>query len=371
MPDPTPSAEAIDVLRLLKANHNVVIGGAPATGKSILLGQVADTFCRFGPPPHLPNAPIPIPPGIAGPIPDWMPSPGRQQRRAFKTSFHQGTKFRDWLRGLIPVPGTGGVAFRVSRGIFWDAIEFARGDGAAALVVIDEVNRGPAVQIFGDTLVALEVDKRLDESGNVTPTTTPVLVMSDSGDLEAVPLPFHLYLVAAMNRADTSVEPLDVAFLRRWQPYNLAPQPEKASAWLGLTSTNGLLPASASTRDDALRALFESWVKVNHRITLLRGSEYQLGHGVLMRPDGPPGTTVDEALVYAQGVWSKIREHVNELFFGDVRTIAAILSADRAGSPFELRTGIFADTPTQELTGPDHPDALDLYRLLRAIALDT
>lgn len=33
----------------------------------------------------------------------------------------------------------------------------------------------------------------------------------------------NLYILAAMNQADASVAPLDVAFMRRWQSYKLTP----------------------------------------------------------------------------------------------------------------------------------------------------
>lgn len=366
----TPGA-AVEVLRLLKARHNVLVGGPPATGKTLLLGEVAVAFESFGPPPHVPGARVPIPPGAAGPMPDWMPSPTRSNRRVFRTAFHQGSKFRDWLRGLVPIPGGAGVSFQVSKGIFYQAMEHARLADSAALVVVDEINRGPAVQVFGDSLVAMEGDKRLAPDGTRTSTTTPIQILSDAGLLEAVDVPYDLYIVAAMNRADTSVEPLDVAFLRRWQPYTLAPDEQIAATWLGLPNPAADPPAAPATPQDVYLALHRAWRKVNHRISLLRGAEYQLGHGALMSVAGGPPTSLDEALLFAAGVWGRLREHVDELFFGDVRAIAAIVSADQGESPFKLQTGFFAEAPTHELLGPSAPDAGQLYKILRAIALDT
>jgi 5-methylcytosine-specific restriction protein B len=367
----TPSTDAINVLRLLKQHHNVVIGGPPATGKSLLLGEVSQTFESYGRPPLVSASKVPIPAGATGPMPDWMPSPNKAKREAFVTAFHQGTKFRDWLRGLIPVPGGAGVAFKVSRGVFWRAIEFAGQPDAAALVVVDEVNRGPAVQIFGDTLVALETDKRLDPDGKPRSTTARILVMTDAGDFDEVAIPYHLYIVAAMNRADTSVEPLDVAFLRRWQPYTLVPDATFAASWLSVPDANAEPPEAPATGQDALLALLRAWVVINHRITLLRGQEYQLGHGVLMAASGPPATGIENALAYAAGIWQRLWEHITELFFGDTRTIAAVVSADSPASPFTVNTGLFADTPTHELVGPIQPSGADLYKILRAIAVAT
>ena len=85
---------------------------------------------------------------------------------------------------------------------------------------------------------------------------------------------------------------------------------------------------------------------------------------------GLPSTTLEGALLAASYVWQRLREHVNELFFGDTRTIAAVLSAGRGSSPYKLEAGLLADTPTQELTGPERPLGTQLYNALRTIALD-
>ena len=364
------SDQATRVLRLLKDHHNVLIGGAPATGKTHLLGEVKEAFALVAPPPLRPGRRVPIPPGAAGTMFDWMPSPTRTHRRVFSTAFHQGSKHRDWLRGLIPVPGTGGISFQVTRGVFFEAMTYARQDDSAALVIVDEINRGPAVQVFGDSLIAMETDKRLAPDGAALPTTTAIQVLDDAGHLVSLEVPFDLYLLAAMNRADTSVEPLDVAFLRRWQPFTLVPDLDLAAAWLAITDRSAPVPATPAAAGDVFLALFKSWIVLNHRITLLRGNEYQLGHGALRPPDGGLPATVDDALAFAGSVWRALREHIEELFFGEVRTVASVLSADRPGSPFKLETGYFADVPTSELVGPVDPTPDQLFAILRAISED-
>ncbi|MFW8194369.1 ATPase, partial [Klebsiella pneumoniae] len=59
-----------------------------------------------------------------------------------------------------------------------------------------------------------------------------------SGNVIEYALPHDLYILAAMNQADASVEPLDVAFLRRWEPLRLEPDESILRAYYGLGTKN-------------------------------------------------------------------------------------------------------------------------------------
>jgi 5-methylcytosine-specific restriction protein B len=66
------------------------------------------------------------------------------------------------------------------------------------------------VQVFGGAIVAIESDKRLASDGAKL-AETQFFEMLDpvSGDVIEYALPHDLYILAAMNQADASVEPLD------------------------------------------------------------------------------------------------------------------------------------------------------------------
>lgn len=362
-----PSTSAVAVLKRLRDRHNVLVSGPPATGKSLLLGEVARWFLETPRPPHEPMAAVPFPRGAVVGIDEWLPSPERSDRKVFRTTFHQGTKLRDWLRGLVPVAGAGAMAFKVTNGVFYDALVHAESAGGASLVIVDEINRGPAVQVFGDTIVAMESDKRLDPAGERRQTTVPLRLLTDDGDFEERDVPHHLYLLAAMNRADTSVEPLDVAFLRRWDPFHLLPDTVLAMQYLGLADTDESASDNATAAVDVYAVLHRAWRAVNARISLSRGSEYQLGHGVLMWSANSPPEDLVGALEYSAVAWRRIREHVDELFFGDARTTAAVLNVDAVGNPYRLESTVFADAPVTQLVGPPDPEGNELYTLLRAV----
>lgn len=374
------SADCLSVLELLRDRHNVLVSGAPGTGKSRLLTEVARAFASVPAPGpvHVPGQRVPIPavPPAVGTLRVAMPSPACNERRVFRTAFHQGTKHREFLTGLIPIAGNAnqgaGTSFKIAAGTLYRASEHARQASSAALLVIDEINRGPAVQVFGASIVAIESDKRLLPNGSVGPDTQHFELMSPpDGEPVEYALPHHLYLLAAMNQADTSVEPLDVAFLRRWVPYRLQPNLGVLRHHFGLGPTaKGALPDRPASASDVYAAAVHAWQAVNARIEVGRGPEFELGHGVLMTSE-PPGDLAG-ALHYVSEAWRVIRVHIDEVFFGDSRGVAAVMNvADGvAGHVYTLEGRSFADEPRLTLRGPDPVPVEDVYRLLRAVALD-
>lgn len=372
------SADCGSTLRLLTRSRNVLVSGPPGTGKSKLLAEVAQAFATAISPAEGAQPVHNAATGVIGAAPasvaDFsMPAPAKTNRKVFRTVFHQNSKFREFLTGLAPSVNmaAGKADFRVMKGTLYRASEHAKLPDGAALLIIDEINRGPAVQVFGGAIVAIESDKRLGPDGLVRPETQFFELLDPAtGEIVEYALPHDLYILAAMNQADASVEPLDVAFLRRWEPMRLEPDAKALRGFYGIHATARALPAAPTTTDDALEASVRAWNMVNQQISVGRGDEFRIGHGVLMADIEPNSLPLQEALAFLCVGWAKVLAHVEEVFFGDVRGIAAVLNAMGSAehNPFALEETQFADEIRYRLKGPSNLMPATIYDALRAFA---
>jgi 5-methylcytosine-specific restriction enzyme B len=370
----TFSAECLHVLALLRDKKNVLITAPPSCGKTRLLSEVAAAFKSGAATAATPPKPMMAPGAVAIPAkvliaaesgPPELPSPAQAEREVFSIVFNASTKPRDFLTALVPKPGTG-LAFQVVEGALVRANKHALRPHGAALLLIDEMNRGPAVQLFGGSLVSLEADKRLDTNGKPTQQTWPLEVLDpSSGSTVAMPLSFHLYVLAAMNQADVSIEPLDVAFIRRWEPFQIGPRSTVARTVTGASGKGAALPATPSSAAEVAECAIRAWEFVNSQISIGRGAEFQLGHGVFARGGKP--TSVPESLKAAVSWWHSIAAHVEEVFFGDPFGIAAALKADAAAGFYVLESVPFGQDQRQVLRKPEISEGT-IYALLKHIA---
>ena len=340
----------------------------------MLLSEVARLFeshDHASTPTYDPSASVPIPPTLTTSLPGDIGS--ATNRKVFRSVLHQSSKYRDFLTGMMPDVRVGKPAgsFRIMEGILYRASEFAKQPNSAALLIIDEINRGPAVQVFGGAIVAMEAEKRLGSDGKATSATQFFDVLNpEDGELIEYAFPSQLYILAAMNQADVSVEPLDVAFLRRWVPINLEPSTQVLRSFFGLPpSASRDLPSAPSTTEDVFEVAVRAFDAINQRIALGRGPEFRIGHGVLMTVDGKL-SSVDEALGHFTTCWKLIKNHVDEAFFGDVRGTAIVLNADRgiSGNPYTLEETSFGDAPRAQINGPVAVDKNEIYNLFLTLA---
>ena len=154
--------------------------------------------------------------------------------RNFRTVFHPTLEQSDFFGSLKPVVVGEKVQYRFVPGPFCLALADALNNPAKRVnLVIEELNRGPAAAIFGDTFLLLD---RLPDGNGVYDIASPspefaqwfeAATGNDDGRLR---MPSNLWLLATMNSADQGVFPLDTAFRRRWaqnyEPLNFAHAPD-------------------------------------------------------------------------------------------------------------------------------------------------
>lgn len=366
MPDPmVVSADAKRVLQALKLNKCVLIKGVPASGKSRLLAEIRRVFKQHDQPVVTPGNPVLVP-AAGGTLSEFLPSPKRTDRETWSLVMNQNSRYRDFWRAPEPAVD-GSEGFQLSKGALYRANEHAKTANGASLVTVDELNRGPAVNVFGPSIGAIEADKRADDDNQpIDGQTASFELPTEDGGHEDYWLSPHLYILCAQNNADTSVEAIDTAFLRRFTPYELLPDPQVLIEHFSLDSIEGELPETPTDPATVYAAAIRAWRNVNRKLSIGVNPDYQIGHGALMNPNEEvPTGSLGEALEYVQRAWSRVDQHVSEVFYGKPDQLASAFWVDEvADHPYKLQTVLFADLDRLELVRDDS----DIYRVLRAIA---
>lgn len=370
------SKEALEVLKSLKRKKNVLISGSPGTGKSRLLAEVASAFKEslqtpVGKPLHVPNSPIPLPRAITTQGNDlvrFLPGEDRTDREVFRTVFHQNSKYKDFLTGIVPILDGKSTGFTVCEGTLYRASEHAKKQNGASLLIIDEINRGPAVQVFGGSIVGIEPEKRLNCDNNATLNTQFFEILDPkTNQIIEYALPEHLYILAAMNQADASIAPLDVAFLRRWAPYRLQPNFEALYKRYKLTIDLNDLPEYPTDVQHIYGAAIKACKVINERIKKGRSPEFQIGQGIFFSTPYSEVDEIKEAANEMIEVWQQIYSHVEEIYFGNVKGIAHILNITEDGDVLQLEEQFTISERSAWIEGLDSINEDNIYALFKQI----
>ena len=77
-----------------------------------------------------------------------------------------------------------------------------------------------------------------------------------------------------MNQADTSVEGLDVSFLRRWEPFYLFPNEDVLTEFFSQVTDE--------ESHKLAKLLVKVWTHIDQRLKRGRGGDFMIGHGIFM-----------------------------------------------------------------------------------------
>ena len=201
---------------LLKSKKNIILQGAPGTGKTyttaaLAVGVCNESFIDFDEHAKLMEEYERL----------------RASGRISFCTFHQSLDYEDFVEGLKPQLENGHISYRIEPGIF-KAIcreaalayqEAASEERCAPSYVptIDEINRGNISKIFGELITLLEADKR---SGGGEHSLHVKLPYSK----EDFSVPSNLYIIGTMNTTDRSTGSIDYAVRRRFAFVTLEPR---------------------------------------------------------------------------------------------------------------------------------------------------
>lgn len=257
-----------EVIALLSGYSGVLLTGAPGTSKTYLAHAAAEVL-----------------------------SDGDDTRRAF-AQFHPSYQYEDFMEGYRPVLGGGGFERRL--GVFLALCERAGKDPDHAYVmVIDELSRGDAARVFGESLTYVEKSKR---------GMSFILPSGNTGTI-----PPNVAIVATMNPLDRGVDEVDAAFERRFAKKSMPPNAGMLDHRL---VENGM-------SDDLRTALLDWFRDINGQ-----GLAAQIGHAYFWN-------ATDEGSLHE--LWEyQVRHHVERAFRYDDQTL------ERLKAKWE---GMFAAAP--------------------------
>lgn len=217
--------------RLLKAKRNLILDGAPGTGKTFCAKRLAWSFM------------------------------GKRDNSKIETvQFHQGTTYEDFVIGYRPNDAGG---FDIKVGVFTSFCQKAASDpDSDYFFLIDEINRANISKVFGELLSLIEAGHR----GN--PTSLAI-------DGRPFFVPDNVFIIGTMNTADRSIALIDYALRRRFAFFRMTP---------ALNNTSFLKDASKCA-DKRMPSLVNAVRSVNIDIASdpALGEGYEIGHSYLCR----------------------------------------------------------------------------------------
>jgi Cdc6-like AAA superfamily ATPase len=179
-PDITKFEKELTTLcNLLKFKKQIILQGAPGTGKTYTAEEIAKKLTE-------------------------------NNRGEYKIiQFHPAYTYEDFVRGIVAKTTKSGISYEVEDKILLEFVEKAKDESKNFVLILDEINRANLPAVLGELIFALEYRNKI------------VDCLYKKGISNSIKLPDNLYLIGTMNTSDRSVGNIDYAIRRRFAFYLL------------------------------------------------------------------------------------------------------------------------------------------------------
>lgn len=357
--------DVMSVVSALATYKSVLLEGPPGTGKTRLVTDVVSAIANSQPVPGggrpqiRPGAGF----GTAAGAGQHNPLPSKMAMEW--VTFHQSYSYEEFIIGRRPVPAQpSGIRLEPHFGLLTSlAVELGDFDpDKGILLVIDEINRANASQVFGEFITLLDSDYRATVDGLPNPRRVlPRLpgIAYEDGQSEEIRMlrggktyrlpydwafPENVFVLATMNSVDKAALPLDSALTRRFNRLQCAPDLVALAAALGLTWERVQQAAARARVENNWRGLSAEETAVlllerlNLEIAADLSSDFELGHGLLWAlVNAAPDARWDQLI----RCWDNaLLPQLTERFAGRGEALRELLKIDAGvavGSAFALR----------------------------------
>jgi len=233
---------------LLETNKNLILTGAPGTGKTYLAKELARKLIF---------------------VKKEESELSEEEKKLFEcrcgfVQFHPSYDYTDFVEGLRPTKPdkNGNIGFELRDGIFKEFCKRAlEADNADKnfVFIIDEINRGEISKIFGELFFSVDPDYRGKKNWVRTQYQN---MITDENDqfFKGFYIPENVYIIGTMNDIDRSVESIDFAMRRRF-------------TWVEITADKSAENMNLSQESkDRMKALNDGIAKTDGL-----GSAFQIG----------------------------------------------------------------------------------------------